>query len=235
MAGTYVLDTAGFWDAERVLASGLVYDEIGRGPQDSNNQEKPMKVAIHRSRPADRPPRAGHRGFRRRRISRRSARYRLPCASDRRASWLRLGHRLAPRGRRKDVDAVLVCTPPHLHSEISIAAMENGKHVLCEKPLCRTMSEADAMLDVSQADGSRPEMWVQSSSSSSHFGSPYAASSAERLAASFRRVAAYGICGRPATSTNGAPTLSAQQADNSWNRELTASICSAGSWANWSK
>ena len=31
MAGTYVLDTAGLWDADAVAKSGLAYDEIGRG------------------------------------------------------------------------------------------------------------------------------------------------------------------------------------------------------------
>jgi predicted dehydrogenase len=52
---------------------------------------------------------------------------------------------------RKDVDAVLVCTPPHLHAEISIAALKAGKHVLCEKPLCRTLEEAEAMLAAARA------------------------------------------------------------------------------------
>jgi predicted dehydrogenase len=48
--------------------------------------------------------------------------------------------------RRGDVDAIVVCTPPNLHAEISIAALDAGKHVLCEKPLCRTLQEADAMV-----------------------------------------------------------------------------------------
>jgi predicted dehydrogenase len=54
---------------------------------------------------------------------------------------------------RKDVDAVLVCTPPHIHAEVTIAALENGKHVLCEKPLCRSMSEADAMVKTAERTG----------------------------------------------------------------------------------
>jgi len=48
--------------------------------------------------------------------------------------------------QRSDVDAIVVCTPPHLHAEITIAALDAGKHVLCEKPLCRSMQEAEAMV-----------------------------------------------------------------------------------------
>ena len=55
--------------------------------------------------------------------------------------------------RRPGVDAVVVCTPPHLHAPISIAAMKEGKHVLCEKPLGRTLEEAQAMVQVSAETG----------------------------------------------------------------------------------
>ena len=54
---------------------------------------------------------------------------------------------------REDVEAVVVTTPPHLHAEISVAALEAGKHVLCEKPLSRTLEEAQAMLDAAALSG----------------------------------------------------------------------------------
>ena len=46
---------------------------------------------------------------------------------------------------RDDVDLVDVCTPGDTHAEIAIAALEAGKHVLCEKPLANSVPEAEAM------------------------------------------------------------------------------------------
>jgi predicted dehydrogenase len=46
---------------------------------------------------------------------------------------------------RSDVDLVDVCTPGDTHAEIAVAALEAGKHVLCEKPLANTVAEAQAM------------------------------------------------------------------------------------------
>jgi predicted dehydrogenase len=59
---------------------------------------------------------------------------------------------------RDDIDLVDVCTPGHTHAEIVIAALEAGKHVLCEKPLANSVEEAEAMTRAAEraaADGVR--------------------------------------------------------------------------------
>ena len=46
---------------------------------------------------------------------------------------------------RDDIDVIDICTPGNTHAEIAVAALEAGKHVLCEKPLANTVAEAEAM------------------------------------------------------------------------------------------
>lgn len=48
---------------------------------------------------------------------------------------------------RKDIDVVAIATPPHWHGLISIAAMEAGKDVLCEKPMTRFIAEGRAVAE----------------------------------------------------------------------------------------
>jgi predicted dehydrogenase len=55
--------------------------------------------------------------------------------------------------RQDDIDAVIVSTPPSLHMEMTIAALAAGKHVLCEKPLARNLSECQAMIDAAKQHG----------------------------------------------------------------------------------
>jgi len=52
---------------------------------------------------------------------------------------------------RDDVDLVDVCTPGDTHAEIAVAALEAGKHVLCEKPLANSVEEAEAMVRAASA------------------------------------------------------------------------------------
>lgn len=51
-----------------------------------------------------------------------------------------------------EIDAVSVALPNHLHRPATIAALEAGKHVLCEKPPARTAAEAGAMAEVAQRE-----------------------------------------------------------------------------------
>jgi predicted dehydrogenase len=50
------------------------------------------------------------------------------------------------------VDVVSVCIPTALHAEVSIAAAETGKHVLCEKPMALTLEQADRMMAAAKAN-----------------------------------------------------------------------------------
>ena len=52
-----------------------------------------------------------------------------------------------------EVEAISVCTPNKVHSEISIAALKSGKNVLCEKPAARVLSEALEMQKAQHESG----------------------------------------------------------------------------------
>jgi predicted dehydrogenase len=56
---------------------------------------------------------------------------------------------------RDDIDVVDICTPGDSHAEIAIAALEAGKHVLCEKPLANSVAEAEAMTEAARKAAGR--------------------------------------------------------------------------------
>lgn len=63
--------------------------------------------------------------------------------------------------RETGVDAVVVSTPDHNHAAISIAAMQRGKHVYCEKPLAHSIWEAREMARVAAQQGVVTQMGTQ--------------------------------------------------------------------------
>jgi predicted dehydrogenase len=51
------------------------------------------------------------------------------------------------------LDAVVICTPNHLHEEMAIRALEGGKHVLVERPLAATADGASRVIETAERSG----------------------------------------------------------------------------------
>lgn len=55
--------------------------------------------------------------------------------------------------KRKDIDAVMIATPDHMHAPIALAALRAGKHVYVEKPMAHSIEEARVMARVAKETG----------------------------------------------------------------------------------
>jgi predicted dehydrogenase len=60
--------------------------------------------------------------------------------------------------KEKSIDAVLIATPDHQHAYISVACMQSGKHVYCEKPLTHNLWEARRVAEVAKSTGVATQM-----------------------------------------------------------------------------
>jgi predicted dehydrogenase len=66
--------------------------------------------------------------------------------------------------KEKDVDAVVIATPDHTHAVITIAALQAGKHVYCQKPLTHTIVEARKVRDAARRTKVQTQMGNQGQS-----------------------------------------------------------------------
>ncbi len=74
------------------------------------------------------------------------------------AAWYTDYHELL---RREDVQGVSICTPHPLHAEPAIAAANAGKAILCEKPMCVTVKQANAMIEAAKRNKVKFQMGYQ--------------------------------------------------------------------------
>ena len=61
----------------------------------------------------------------------------------------------------EDVDVVDIVVPSDLHYEVASAALESGKHVLLEKPMCLNLDHCDALIRIADSQESPSRDWTR--------------------------------------------------------------------------
>jgi 3-hydroxyisobutyrate dehydrogenase-like beta-hydroxyacid dehydrogenase len=117
--------------------------------------------------------------------------------------------------RHDEIDAIVMALPPQFHAEAAIAATENGKDVLVEKPIALTVPDAEKAVETARRNGGRVErtraqisMPSSPISSSAHVAEPVDvaqgdAARGERLAGADDDATAIGV---ERTTKSGSPT-----------------------------
>ncbi len=62
---------------------------------------------------------------------------------------------------QKDIDAVTVSTPDHMHAPVAMSAISLGKHIYCQKPLCHSVFEARRLTEAAAAQRVVTQMGIQ--------------------------------------------------------------------------
>jgi predicted dehydrogenase len=117
--------------------------------------EKPIRLAIVGT---------GHRGWAHLAILKNMPQFQVVALADPTPTMLDRGATFAPGAKtysdyrkllaeRNDIDAVVVITPSFLHSEVTVAALNKGLPVLCEKPMATTIEDANKMIEASNKSG----------------------------------------------------------------------------------
>ncbi len=117
--------------------------------------DKPIRLAIVGS---------GHRAWAHLGILKAMPQYKVVAIADPTPANLDKGATLAPGAKtysdykkmlaeQHDIDAVVVITPSFLHAEVTIAALDRGLPVLCEKPMATRVEDANRMIEASKKSG----------------------------------------------------------------------------------
>lgn len=111
-----------------------------------------------------------------------------------------------------EIDAVCIGTWPNMHAEVSIAALEAGKHVLCEARMARSLKEAQKMFDCHQK---HPELVFQL------VPSPFTFAYDSTMSQIFRKLPYGKLRNASITHTNG--TCVSTEANLSWRQDVLIS------------